>query len=129
VDAEKQAEALHENPLSGEQMSLLVERSASKGPTTAFEVGCGSGSFSIALALVCPVQIVAFDTHSPSIDLAKKAAVSQVANGQIRFETRTLNFLQGRESILRYVLAPLMPTELCEKPSWRFVACFGREAV
>jgi ubiquinone/menaquinone biosynthesis C-methylase UbiE len=75
----------HANPLSVEQMQSLIELALVNQPRTALEIGCGAGTFSIALAERQDVHVIAMDTNPYVLERATVAAASATLIGKIDF--------------------------------------------
>lgn len=80
----------HANPLSADQMAELARIATSRRPTTAIEIGCGAGSFSIALASASPASVRAIDLNPVFLDRARKARGKSALAGKIEFLERPL---------------------------------------
>lgn len=77
---------VHSNPLSVEQMLNLAKIAAASEPTTALEIGCGSGSLALSLARATCAQVLALDTSPDEISEAKAAASYEGLDGRLSFQ-------------------------------------------
>lgn len=80
----------HANPLSAAQMAELVEWATRWYPSTAIDIGCGPGSFSIGLAARVPVRIRAIDLNGEFLARGRSNARSAPLVGNIAFLERPL---------------------------------------
>jgi cyclopropane fatty-acyl-phospholipid synthase-like methyltransferase len=78
----------HANPLSASQMSRLVEIAVAHAPHNALEIGCGPGSFAIALAKDVPVAVTALDINEDFLARARTAAEAESLKGSVYFHNR-----------------------------------------
>ena len=87
----------HANPLSVEQMNRLVSLALASRPRTALEIGCGPGTFSIALAEQGHLDVTAIDINPTFLDRARHAAAQRVLMGTVSFEQRPASDYRGPE--------------------------------
>lgn len=85
VSAEAHKQLPHANPLSVVQMSQLVDMVLARRPSSALEIGCGAGEFSIALARRQDVHVIALDTNPYVLERALAAAAATTLIGEIDF--------------------------------------------
>ena len=85
----------HANPLSVAQMNRLVEIAVAHAPHKALEVGCGPGSFAIALAKDVPVAVTALDINEDFLARARTAAGAESIKGSIYFHNRDAATFSG----------------------------------
>ena len=78
----------HANPLSVAQMNTLVAFAEKTKPQTSLEIGCGAGSFSIALAKAMPHNAIAIDINPYMLDRARADAVKAGVAGSVKFLQR-----------------------------------------
>lgn len=90
VSAAAHASLPHANPLSLSQMTALAQWAVSHHPTTAIDIGCGPGSFAVALATLAPVSVRAIDPNSIFIERGRLLAQSCALVGDIEFLARPL---------------------------------------
>ena len=81
----------HANPLSVAQMGALVALVADRCPSTAIDIGCGPGSFSIDLASRVPVSVRAVDSNRAFLARARADAGKTDLVGRIEFIERPLS--------------------------------------
>ena len=87
----------HANPLSVEQMNRLVSLALYSRPRTALEIGCGPGTFSIALAEQSDLDVTAIDINPYFLDRARLAAAQRALIGTVTFEQRSASDYEGPE--------------------------------
>lgn len=75
----------HANPLSTPQFDALVETIAQDLPRNVLDIGCGWGSFAIALAEVCDAAILGIDINSDFLSRATSMSAKRTLIGQIDF--------------------------------------------
>lgn len=85
------------NPLAVRQMNRLVSLAISSRPRTALEIGCGPGTFSIALAEQCDLDVTAIDVNPYFLERARLAAAQKAFRGTVTFEQRSASDYQGPE--------------------------------
>ncbi len=80
----------HANPLSSAQMAELVAWATRWHPSTAIDIGCGPGSFSIGLAARAPVNVLAIDLNPWFLERARISAQATSLVGSVEFVERQL---------------------------------------
>jgi 2-polyprenyl-3-methyl-5-hydroxy-6-metoxy-1,4-benzoquinol methylase len=85
----------HANPLSPVQMQELVQWAIRWEPSTAIDIGCGPGTFSVGLASHAPVSVRAVDLNPAFLQRAESAAKSTRLVGSIAFLERHLQRDEG----------------------------------
>jgi len=90
VSAAAHEQVPHANPLSAAQMEELVERAIGWSPSTALDIGCGPGTFSVGLASRAPVSVIAIDLNPAFLERGKSTAKGAPLVGNIAFLERSL---------------------------------------
>ena len=85
----------HANPLSEAQMAELADWAVRRRPSTAIDIGCGPGSFSVALAARASVSVRAIDLNAAFLQRGKSAAQCALLVGTIDFLERPLHEDEG----------------------------------
>lgn len=85
----------HANPLSEAQMMELADWAVRWQPSTAIDIGCGPGSFSVALAARASVSIRAIDLNAAFLERGKSTARTTLLVGNIEFLERPLQEDEG----------------------------------
>jgi cyclopropane fatty-acyl-phospholipid synthase-like methyltransferase len=80
----------HANPLSSAQMDQLVELATRSSPSTAIDIGCGPGAFSVGLASRTPVSVLAIDLNPEFLERARSTAKCARLLGNVAFLERSL---------------------------------------
>jgi len=80
----------HANPLSEAQMAELADFAVRCQPSRAIDIGCGPGSFSVALATRTAVNVRAIDPNADFIQRGRSSARSTLLSGDIEFVERPL---------------------------------------
>lgn len=75
----------HANPLSIGHMKRLVDMAAARRPFTALEIGCGPGSFAVALAERVPVNVTALETNPLFLARVGEIVAAKHLRGSVRF--------------------------------------------
>lgn len=83
----------HANPLSPAQFAALVEAVAARRPLDALDIGCGWGSFAIALARLCDTSILAIDINSDFLSRARALAADRALVGRVEFRESSVDTL------------------------------------
>jgi cyclopropane fatty-acyl-phospholipid synthase-like methyltransferase len=86
----------HANPLSAAQFAALVQAIAEGRPRRVLDIGCGWGSFAIALAQACDASILAIDINADFLERAKALAASHVLAGEIEFREAPAETVSGQ---------------------------------
>jgi 2-polyprenyl-3-methyl-5-hydroxy-6-metoxy-1,4-benzoquinol methylase len=87
----------HANPLSVDQMGALIAEVASRRTSTAIDIGCGPGSFSVGLASCAAVNIRAVDLNGAFLERARHDASQTALLGSIDFQERALLADEGAQ--------------------------------
>ena len=95
VSAAAHEQVPHANPLSAAQMAELVERAIHWSPSTALDIGCGPGAFSVGLASRTPVGVLAIDFNPAFLERGKSTAKSTPLVGSIAFLERSVQGDEG----------------------------------
>jgi cyclopropane fatty-acyl-phospholipid synthase-like methyltransferase len=95
VSAAAHQDIPHANPLSEAQMAELADWTVRWQPLTAIDIGCGPGSFSVALAARAPVHIRAIDLNAAFVERGRMAARNAQLAGHIEFLERPLQEDEG----------------------------------
>lgn len=90
VSAAAHAFVSHANPLSSAQMAELTAWATRWHPSTAIDIGCGPGSFSIGLAVRAPVNVLAIDLNPWFLERARTSAQATSLIGNVEFVQRSL---------------------------------------
>ena len=85
----------HANPLSVTQMAELADWATRRQPSGAIDIGCGPGSFSVALASRTSVNVRAIDLNPAFIERGKSTARGAILAGKIEFLERALQEDEG----------------------------------
>ena len=85
----------HANPLSPTQMAELADWAVRWQPSTAIDIGCGPGSFSVAVAARTSVSVRAIDLNAAFLQRARSTAGSTLLVGNIDFLERPLQQDEG----------------------------------
>lgn len=87
----------HANPLSVGQMNSLVGLALGSRPRSAIEIGCGPGTFALALADQTDIAVTAIDINPYFLDRARLAAAQKARAGTVGFELRPASEYEGPE--------------------------------
>lgn len=87
----------HANPLSIGQMNRLVALALASRPRSAVEIGCGPGSFAVALAEQIKLDVTAIDSNPYFLDRARLLASQKKLVGTVTFELRSASEYAGPE--------------------------------
>ena len=90
VSAAAHQQLPHANPLSAEQMAEPAHWAVRHAPANAIDIGCGPGSFSVALASLSPVRVRALDPNAAFLQRANASAQEATLLGSIDFLERPL---------------------------------------
>lgn len=85
----------HANPLSVAQMAELADWAIRRQPSIAIDIGCGPGSFSVAVASRSAVNVRAIDLNPAFVERGKSTAGSAKLVGNIEFFERALQEDEG----------------------------------
>ncbi len=85
VSAAAHARLPHANPLSMRQMTSLVDWASAARPRTVLDIGCGPGSFALALAARADATVLAVDTNPEFLARARAAAATAELRGRVEF--------------------------------------------
>jgi ubiquinone/menaquinone biosynthesis C-methylase UbiE len=97
LSAAAHATLSHANPLSVEQMNRLVALALNSRPRSAIEIGCGPGTFALALAEHTDLDITAIDINPYFLDRARLVASQKVLIGSVIFELCSASEYEGPE--------------------------------
>ncbi len=87
----------HANPLSSEQFDSLVKALADERPREVLDVGCGWGSFAIALAQVSDASIIGVDINTEFLARARSSSTGSKLIGSIDFRETSVMAVTNRE--------------------------------
>ena len=86
----------HANPLSTTQFAELVQAIAQEHPRSVLDIGCGWGSFGLALAETCSTSILAIDINTTFLARARSLAADHTLIGRIELREAPAVELAGQ---------------------------------
>jgi cyclopropane fatty-acyl-phospholipid synthase-like methyltransferase len=86
----------HANPLSPAQFDALVQAIAARRPREVLDIGCGWGSFALALAQACDTRVLAIDINADFLERGRQQAAGRPLLGTIDFRELPAEALAGQ---------------------------------